>query len=443
MSSLAAAQADGYYLPSEYYDSGAHKKQSKNQWWQQQQRKDHGGDGKRGGRAGNNNGGGDGSNGGSVFRFELPYSGFCSGCGEYVGKGSRFNAEKVKTDDSYFTTPILEFRMKCRHCAAQIFVIRTDPANRGFAYVSGIRQKLRQQHHQDGGDGIIAEDGPDDTRSEREKEKDVASAFERLEKAQAGMRKAMTESERMVAMQKSSDGMYRDDATNNSKLRSAFRVDRRKRKRAIQRGQSLGWRRGMALVDDVDDADRCEAQSAVFGNSRATEQKRLSAVRRASIFSGAGKSKRSSRRKRETKSTRNLDEDASDSPFAVPDNVQSVAMGVTGNRRRRRRQREEDIPTVDLTSTLARQQESFQCSTCDADLGNKNRKLKKKLVLHQTSGKTALVQGAADTDGRPTPTDTISAAPAMAAAASTGEAASALEALQSYYSSSDDGSDLA
>jgi coiled-coil domain-containing protein 130 len=30
MSSLAATQADGYYLPPEYYDSGTYKKKSKN-----------------------------------------------------------------------------------------------------------------------------------------------------------------------------------------------------------------------------------------------------------------------------------------------------------------------------------------------------------------------------------------------------------------------------
>jgi coiled-coil domain-containing protein 130 len=32
MSSLAATQADGYYLPPEYYDSGTYKKKSKNQF---------------------------------------------------------------------------------------------------------------------------------------------------------------------------------------------------------------------------------------------------------------------------------------------------------------------------------------------------------------------------------------------------------------------------
>lgn len=32
MSSLAATQADGYYVPPDYYDSGAYKKQTKNQF---------------------------------------------------------------------------------------------------------------------------------------------------------------------------------------------------------------------------------------------------------------------------------------------------------------------------------------------------------------------------------------------------------------------------
>ena len=32
MSSLAATQADGYYLPPDYFDSGAYKKKSKNEF---------------------------------------------------------------------------------------------------------------------------------------------------------------------------------------------------------------------------------------------------------------------------------------------------------------------------------------------------------------------------------------------------------------------------
>lgn len=82
MSSLAATQADGYYIPDEYYTSGAYKKKSISQF--------------------------SGSKGHnqylqrSVVRFELPFDGFCTKCDAIVGKGTRFNAHKAHVDDYFF-----------------------------------------------------------------------------------------------------------------------------------------------------------------------------------------------------------------------------------------------------------------------------------------------------------------------------------------------------
>jgi len=96
MSSLAATQADGYWIPEDYYTTGAYKKKSISQF--------------------------NGSKGHnqylqrSVVRFELPFDGFCTKCDTIVGKGTRFNAHKAHVDD-YFTSKIYEFTTKCRSCA--------------------------------------------------------------------------------------------------------------------------------------------------------------------------------------------------------------------------------------------------------------------------------------------------------------------------------------
>jgi len=83
----------------------------------------------------------------SVVRFELPYDGICLNdiCSAHIGKGTRFNAKKSLIG-SYFTTKIWQFDLKCRMCANQCFVICTNPKQRGFDYVSGIKKKELKSH---------------------------------------------------------------------------------------------------------------------------------------------------------------------------------------------------------------------------------------------------------------------------------------------------------
>jgi len=117
MSSLAAAQADGYYIPPEY--DGASSKQSISTH--------------------NTNGQFSGSNQfqrNGVVRFELPISGWCSRCKRHVGKGIRFNAKKVASG-KYFTSTVWRFVMTCPSCPEE-FIVDTDPQNASYKYISGI-----------------------------------------------------------------------------------------------------------------------------------------------------------------------------------------------------------------------------------------------------------------------------------------------------------------
>ena len=111
MSSLSATQSDGYYLPPEYFESGSYKKVSRNRYAVENEASNGTGGGKKPPKVGHNqwlkNG---------IVRFELPEKAVCLGCKQSVGRGTRFNARKIKTDESYFTTPIFEFRLSCRKC---------------------------------------------------------------------------------------------------------------------------------------------------------------------------------------------------------------------------------------------------------------------------------------------------------------------------------------
>ena len=48
-----------------------------------------------------------------IIRFELPFSCWCLHCDKHIGVGVRYNAQK-KTIGEYYTTPIYEFKMKCK-----------------------------------------------------------------------------------------------------------------------------------------------------------------------------------------------------------------------------------------------------------------------------------------------------------------------------------------
>lgn len=74
-----------------------------------------------------------------VIRFEMPYNIWCGGCGNHVGMGVRYNAEKKKVG-KYYTTPIFEFKMKCHLCDNYI-VMETDPKNFDYTITSGAQRK--------------------------------------------------------------------------------------------------------------------------------------------------------------------------------------------------------------------------------------------------------------------------------------------------------------
>ena len=57
----------------------------------------------------------------------MPYNIWCNTCGNHIGMGVRYNAEKTKIGN-YYTTPIFQFRMKCHLCDGH-FEIKTDPRN--------------------------------------------------------------------------------------------------------------------------------------------------------------------------------------------------------------------------------------------------------------------------------------------------------------------------
>ena len=84
-----------------------------------------------------------------IIRFEMPYNIWCEGCGNHIGMGVRYNAEKKKVG-MYYTTPVYLFRMKCHLCNNH-FEIKTDPANLDYEIISGARRQEKRFNAEENG----------------------------------------------------------------------------------------------------------------------------------------------------------------------------------------------------------------------------------------------------------------------------------------------------
>jgi len=125
MSSLAAVQADGFYVDPQKFNpkKGKGSANAIN------------GTHPLGARASKLK-----SEGILVIRFELPYDSVCTTCQHFVSHGVRFNAEK-KQSGFYLSTPIWTFTMHCPSSCGTRFVIRTDPKNAAYEFLEGLRRK--------------------------------------------------------------------------------------------------------------------------------------------------------------------------------------------------------------------------------------------------------------------------------------------------------------
>ncbi|KAL7576504.1 hypothetical protein ACA910_018004 [Epithemia clementina (nom. ined.)] len=293
MSSLAATQADGYYLPPEYYESGAYKKQGKNEWYkkqqQQQQQQQHKPHSTKHSKSNSSTT----TQPPQVVRFELVEPCVCENCETRIGKGTRFNAAKERIgnylDNS--SCPIYQFLTKCRICGHP-FTIRTDPAHRGFAYGPGIRRQERDWDARDVHGLVRHEDGGGDDDLDEHDQNDALLA-ELQEQAGAPKQQQQppaTEWDQLRALQTQNQLVYWNDGTSNAQLRHTFRQDRRERQARVRQAQSFGWSNTVAvqllptLVDD-----HCTAADQSYGPSPwHRQEQQWKRVQQSSIFGGGG-----------------------------------------------------------------------------------------------------------------------------------------------------------
>eukprot|EP00118_Oscarella_pearsei_P001715 m.8236 g.8236 ORF g.8236 m.8236 type:complete len:310 (+) comp20435_c0_seq1:38-967(+) len=207
------------------------------------------------------------------IRFELPYNIWCGGCGNMVGMGVRYNADKSKTG-MYYSTPIYKFRMKC-HLCDNYFEIETDPKNCEYVILCGASRKNERWEQPDN-------EGHSVDREESHKIAD--NPMYKLEHGIQDQRRAKEEVPRLSQIEKMQDAKY-DDFKLNQQLRRKFRGEKKEIKVVKDRDNALLAKASLeiALVDE--DPEDVKQASKIFFHSKVKEMRsKQRAIKAQSIF---------------------------------------------------------------------------------------------------------------------------------------------------------------
>lgn len=293
MSSLAATQADGYYRPdlrhlSNHRGSSQYARTGK-------------------------------------IRFELPHGGKCVACGDYYGRGTRFNASKEHVGN-YFTTKIWEFAFGCKNCA-EILKVKTDPQTGDFVFAGSLRRKAGSQSSGAGAGGVGGGGGGSEQDSStassvngrntrgyggksRGRQRRGFDAMSQLEHDQEQAQIRNRDSSTLVLLQKKARRDYGEDVKSNSRLRRTLRSSRHVQERLLDKGKRLGIGGALAPVTE-EDAARARAamgkeqrrrrhgkrnrgratQSAsdTISSSSKHKRRRMASLKKESIFGNQGR----------------------------------------------------------------------------------------------------------------------------------------------------------
>lgn len=284
MSSLAATQADGYYRPDLRHLS-------------------------------NHRGSSQFARTGKI-RFELPHGAKCVACGDYYGRGTRFNASKEHVGN-YFTSKIWEFAFGCKNCA-EILKVRTDPQTRDFVFAGSLRRKAGSQSSGAGADSVGGGGGGGGGSEEdsstafyvkgrntrgyggksRGRQRRGLDAMGQLEHDQEQAQVRSRDSSTLVLLQKMARRNYGEDVASNSRLRRTLRSSRHVQERLLDKGKRLGIGGALAPATEDDTARARAAMGREQQRRHHGKRSRGRAMQSASDTMSSSSSRSSSKHKR-------------------------------------------------------------------------------------------------------------------------------------------------
>ncbi|KAJ2781952.1 Pre-mRNA-splicing factor cwf16 [Coemansia javaensis] len=75
-------------------------------------------------------------------RLMAPFSMRCATCGQWIGRGTKFNARKEAVEgEKFHSIQIFRFYIRCQRCAAEI-TFRTDPENLNYQVEKGAQRNF-------------------------------------------------------------------------------------------------------------------------------------------------------------------------------------------------------------------------------------------------------------------------------------------------------------
>jgi len=171
-----------------------------------------------------------------VVRFEMPFDVRCSGCGNRIAKGVRFNAEK-KCVGKYLSTKVWSFRMMCaaedgtsrtdRTRNAHYIEVRTDPKAADYVVAEGA-VRVGDLDKMPGAKVPSAEElGVEELADPKDRERRMADPFYGLEHAPAARRSVeRARAERVSALEDARASAWLDDYGSSQLLRRKHRKAR-------------------------------------------------------------------------------------------------------------------------------------------------------------------------------------------------------------------------
>jgi coiled-coil domain-containing protein 130 len=170
----------------------------------------------------------------SKIRFELPFNIWCEGCKAHIGMGKRYNAMKKKIG-MYYSTPVLQFDMKCHMCPNMIIIV-TDPKNTEYQIIAGAQKRVDTYDPTD--IGLI------ELQSETKTQKLATDAFYRLEHEVTDVQKSVDSRHSITRLQEYNDRFTKEYPTNTGPIHDfaerAQKVQDREEGRTQGRGRVTG-----------------------------------------------------------------------------------------------------------------------------------------------------------------------------------------------------------
>ncbi|XP_046400716.1 coiled-coil domain-containing protein 130 homolog [Ischnura elegans] len=172
-----------------------------------------------------------------IIRFEMPYNIWCNGCGNHIGMGVRYNAEKKKVG-MYYSTPIYIFKMKCHLCDNH-FEIQTDPANLDYVIMSGARRQEGRWDPTENGQVVATEKAVG--------RKLATDAMFSLEHTESDQQKGKTSVPLLRQLQLFRETCWEDDYSANCALRQKFREKKKELKSESEIDEALLAKSSLAI----------------------------------------------------------------------------------------------------------------------------------------------------------------------------------------------------